>query len=98
MKVHWTARAEARLNAIHDYIAQENPDAALRLAQSLLSRSQQIAAFPKSGRRVPSYGRDDVRELIEGHYRLIYRVLPQRIDVVAVMHGAQLLPSDFKKL
>jgi len=94
MKVHWTARAEARLDAIHAYIAQDNPDAALRLVQTVLRRSEQIAAFPGSGRRVADYAREDVRELIEGQYRIVYRIGPTRIDVLTVMHVAQLLPTD----
>lgn len=98
MRVHWTARAETRLDAIHAYIAQENPSAAVRLVQAMLSRSQQIGEFPSSGRRVPDYARDDVRELIEGDYRIIYLILADRIDVLAVMHGAQLLPGDLHAL
>ena len=66
MKVHWTARAEARLDAIHAYIAQDNPAAASRIVQQVLRRSSQIAAFPDSGRRVADYAREDVHELIEG--------------------------------
>ena len=31
MKVHWTARAEAHLDAIQAYIAQDNPAAASRI-------------------------------------------------------------------
>lgn len=98
MKVHWTARAEARLDAIHAYIAQDNPAAALHIAQQILRRSWQIATFPDSGRRVPDYTREDVRELIEGNYRIIYRLLADHIDVVAVMHRAQLLPTDLSDL
>lgn len=98
MKVHWTARAEIRLDAIHAYIAQENPAAGLRIAQRILQRSSQIAEFPASGHRVPDYDRNDVRELIEGNYRIVYRLLDDRIDVLTVMHCAQLLPSDLSRL
>lgn len=98
MKVHWTARAEARLDAIHDYISQDDPAAALRVVQQVLRRSEQIATHPESGRRVPHYKREDVRELIENQYRIVYLILPGRINVLTVMHAAQLLPSDLKRL
>jgi len=39
-----------------------------------------------------------VRELSEGDYRLIYRILSDRIDVLTVMHSAQLLPHDMDAL
>lgn len=47
-----------------------------------------------SGRLVPEYDRDDVRELIERPYRIIYRIQRDQIEVLAVIHGAQLLPED----
>ncbi|HVV98656.1 MAG TPA: hypothetical protein VHC92_16045, partial [Rhodanobacteraceae bacterium] len=50
------------------------------------------------GRRVPEYARSDVRELLERPYRIIYVVLPDRIDVIAVMHYRLLLPSDLEHL
>jgi plasmid stabilization system protein ParE len=98
MKVHWTARAEARLDAIHAYIALNNPDAALRIVHEVLRRSAQIAAFPNSGRRVANFPREDIRELIEGQYRIIYRIGTSYIDVLTVMHFAQLLPTDIRRL
>jgi len=98
MRVHWTARAEARLTAIRTYIAQDSPVAAAKLERRLLLRSRQIGAHPRSGRMVPDYERDDVRELIEGNYRIIYRITPEQIDVLTVMHCAQLLPADLRDI
>ena len=57
-------------------------------------RSEQIADQPYSGRKVPEYDVEDIRELIEKPYRIIYRIKPDQIDVVAVIHGAQLMPDD----
>ena len=48
---------------------------------------------PALGRTVPTYDDPNLRELIVYPYRLIYRVLPDRIDVIAVFHGAQQLPG-----
>ncbi len=55
--------------------------------------SKQIAAFPRSGRRVPEYDDENVREVFEGAYRIIYRILADRVDVIAVIHGAQQMPE-----
>lgn len=54
--------------------------------------------FPKSGRRVPGYTRDDVRELIEGNYRILYRLGSDRIEVLTVKHCTQRLPVDLREL
>jgi plasmid stabilization system protein ParE len=89
MKVHWTAKAEEHLDAIYGYIALDSPRYALRMVDRLTGRSKQIAAFPYSGRKVPEYDKDDIREVIEGSYRIIYHIKPDQIDVVAVIHGAR---------
>ena len=98
MKVNWTDRAVERLDLICAHIAHDAPDAAMSLGRRLLLRSRQIATFPSAGRKVPEFDQNDIRELIEGNYRLIYRVRTERVDVLTVMHCAQLLPTDLRKL
>jgi len=93
MKVHWTDTAEAHLDAIHDYIAQNSPEYAKRIVDRLTRKSQQIGKFPFSGRRVPEYDIDQIREVIEGSYRSIYYIKSDQIDVLAVIHGAINIPS-----
>jgi plasmid stabilization system protein ParE len=88
MRVYWTDTAEGHLDAIYDYIAQDSPEYAKRVVDRLTRRSQQIAEFPLSGRRVHEYDSDQVREIIEGSYRIIYYIKPDQIDVLAVIHGS----------
>ena len=94
MKVYWTDTALAHLHAIHLYIAQDSPAFAQRTVDRLTRRSQQIAEFPFSGRRVPEYDIDPIREVIEGPYRVIYHIKADQIDVVAVIHGAMNILSE----
>lgn len=89
MMVHWTETAEGHLDAIHSYIAQDSHEYAKRMVDRLTRRSQQIAAFPLSGRRVPEYEFDQIREVIEGPYRIIYHIKSDQIDVIAVIHAAR---------
>jgi len=58
------------------------------MVDGLTRRSQQIAGFPLSGRRVPEYDMDQIREVIEGTYRIIYHIKADQIDVLAVVHAA----------
>ncbi|HEV7395838.1 MAG TPA: type II toxin-antitoxin system RelE/ParE family toxin [Pyrinomonadaceae bacterium] len=96
MRVLWSDGAVAQLEAIHDYVAQTSPEYARRIVDKLTRRSIQIAAFPFSGRMLPEFEINDARELIEGSYRIIYLVKVDRIEVLAVMHGARdrLKPLD----
>lgn len=88
MKVYWTDTAEGHVDAIYDYIAQDSPEYGKRIIDRLTRRSQQIAEFPFSGRRVPEYDIDQIREVIEGSYRIVYYIKPDQIDVLAVIHGS----------
>ena len=74
MTVYWTGAALGHLRGIYEFIAQHSPVYAQRVVDRLTRRSTQIATFPNSGRLVPEFQRVDIREVIEGPYRLIYRV------------------------
>ncbi|RBP85891.1 type II toxin-antitoxin system RelE/ParE family toxin [Marinomonas rhizomae] len=88
MKVQWTATASAHLDAIFAYIAQDSETYALQTVDRITRRSQQIGEFPLSGRKVPEYELDQIREVFVGSYRIIYRIMADQVDVIAVIHGA----------
>ncbi len=94
MKVHWTDNAVAHLLDIYEYIAHDSPIYAKRMVDRMTKRSEQIASFPMSGRKVLEYEADDIREIIEKPYRIIYRIKSEQVDVLAVVHCGQLLPKD----
>ena len=99
MKVHWTDEALSHLDNIYRYIAADAPVYALRMVDKITRRSQQIGAFPQSGRVVPEYQdqEQDIREVLEAPYRIVYRIKSEdQVDVLAVFHGAQRLPDDIE--
>jgi addiction module RelE/StbE family toxin len=91
VKVLWTENALKHLLDIYEYISQNSPTYATRMVDKLTRRSEQIANFPMSGREVPEYEAKDIREVIEKPYRIIYRVNPDQIDILAVVHAARQL-------
>ena len=98
MRVLWTDAAIAQLELIHNYVAQTSPEYAQRIVDQLTNRSKQIANFPFSGRMVPEYELNVVRELMEGSYRIIYLVKDEKeeIEVLAVIHSSRerLMPLE----
>jgi toxin ParE1/3/4 len=92
MNVHWTESALADLRAIETYVARHSPQYTQSLVQRLFDRSGQLADQPRLGAMVPEHEEETLRELIEDSYRIIYRILEQQIDIVAVVHGARRLP------
>lgn len=89
MNVYWTATAVENLSAIYAYIAQTSPQYAARIVDRITRRSEQIASFPLSGRIVSEFETEEIREIIEGSYRIIYYIKPEQIDVLAIIHGSQ---------
>lgn len=96
MRVHWTENAIGHLVNIYEYIAINSPTYGKRMVDRITLRSEQISNFPLSGRKVPEYDTEDIRELIEKPYRIIYRIKPDQIDVLAVIHSARLLPDELR--
>lgn len=98
MIVHWTENALKHLVDIYGYISENSTFYALRMVDGLTRKSEGIAAFPMAGRMVPEFQAHDIREVIERPYRIIYRIKPQKIDVLAVVHGARQLNPDTLQL
>ena len=89
MRVYWTDTAVEHLEAIHKYVAKNSKLYADRLIHRLIRRSEQIAEFPLSGRIVPEYMTENIREVIERPYRIIYLIKVEQIDILTVVHGNQ---------
>jgi plasmid stabilization system protein ParE len=87
VKVRWSHRAERDLYDIADYIALDDPAAALRWVQRLRERARKAARMPRAGRRVPELARDDLHEVFLGAYRIIYRVEARSIVVLTIIEG-----------
>ncbi len=73
MRVFWTDKATSHLLSIYEYVQQDSPIYAEKLLDKLISRSEQLSLFPYSGRKVPEYDAENIREVFEGKYRIIYR-------------------------
>jgi toxin ParE1/3/4 len=95
VKIFWTEAALSQLQAIYDYISQTSTDYASRMIDRLTKRSIQIAKFPYSGRMVPEYDLNEIREVLEWPYRIIYLINTERshVEVLAVVHGARSHPG-----
>jgi toxin ParE1/3/4 len=93
LELRWTEQAVNQLGAIAEYISLASPIYAEQVVERLIARLRQAQDFPALGRHVPEGGGADLRELIESPYRVIYRVAPSAIEVIAIVHGRQELSA-----
>jgi plasmid stabilization system protein ParE len=94
LRVIWAPAALVQAESALDYIAQDRPSAAVRWLDGLLERVDLLRDLPEQGRHVPEARRQDLRELIYGRYRVIYRVRHDEIAVLQVRHSRQELDPD----
>ncbi|UPT66973.1 MAG: type II toxin-antitoxin system RelE/ParE family toxin [Sphingobacteriales bacterium JAD_PAG50586_3] len=96
VKVNWTNKALADIDSIATYIAQESPHFARLQAVKFFTRVEQLTHFPKSGKIVPEFNSIYLRELIEGNYRIVYRIInKEEIHIVRVHHSAMPLRRKY---
>jgi toxin ParE1/3/4 len=85
-RIRWTTEAADELEATVRYIQQDNPTAARNLAQAVVNRIEQLAAFPSLGRPGEVLG---TRELISQPYVIVYRSTEEVVEILHIWHGAQ---------
>lgn len=93
MKLVWLPAARQDRTAAVDYIAADNPSAALKQLDEIERQSERLAAFPLMGRE----GRvEGTRELVitGTPFILVYRVPPGggQVQILRLLHGAQRWP------
>lgn len=98
MKVIWSPKATQDLSRIVAIIARDKKKAALQWAQTVYRKVSRLRLFPKSGRTLPELaqlgldqaeaGQNELREVIVGNYRIVYKVTTQ-ISILTVFHGAK---------
>jgi toxin ParE1/3/4 len=98
-QVSWLPGAIDDLDAIAAYIAADSPAHAAAVVARMLSCAAELPLFPRSHRCVPELADGRVRERDVYSYRLIFRVreAEQSIEVLAVVHGARLLPDEIRE-
>ena len=93
-EIIWTEPAVADLDAVADYIALDNPDAARALVARVFARVEQLANQPESGSRPRELGnRSRYRQIVEPPCRVFYRYEAgtRRVFILYVMRGERLL-------
>jgi toxin ParE1/3/4 len=86
-EVIWTEPALHDLDAIADYIALDDPQAARRLVQRIFQHVGQLVEQPESGSRPPEMRRSRYRQIVEAPCRVFYRYDGARVFVLYVMRG-----------
>ncbi len=92
-RIYWTQQARDDLRTIRAHIARDAPITASTYVRRLRMSVGRLRSQPFSGQVVSEIGREDIREILQGSYRIIYRVVDSSVEILTVFHGSQLLDS-----
>lgn len=91
-RLRWSPQAAADLEIICEYIASDSKQYAQLFAQGVAALLEELEEHPRIGRVVPEYQEESLRERLYQNYRLVYELVGNCIEVVAIVHSAR----DFK--
>jgi toxin ParE1/3/4 len=94
MRIIWSPLAVERISEISDYLAEDNPDAAITWVESIFKIIERFIDYPEMGCVVPELDKPNTREIIHGNYRIIYKILQENIHILTVRYLKQILPTE----
>ena len=93
-EVIWAEPALNDLDAIADYIALDNPEAARRLVQKIFKHVAQLESHPRLGSKPQELKGWRYRQIIQPPCRIFYREDAGRVLILHVMRSERLLSSE----
>ena len=81
MRIIWSPLAVEQVREIASYIALDKPLAAKQWAGKIFDSVGRLADFPDSGRKVPEINRHEIRGIVQGNYRVIYKIENSKIQI-----------------
>jgi toxin ParE1/3/4 len=91
--VIWSPRAIKDINEIAEFIAKDSIQYARAQVRLFVEMAEELERHPFRGRVVPELGINSIRQMLCGHYRIIYEVLEAKVGILTVHHQARLLKN-----
>jgi toxin ParE1/3/4 len=94
MIVRFTEKAEIELEELVDFLSLTNPARAARLLRELRAACEGLSDMPDRFQLVPRYEASHIRRRVYGDYLIFYRVAPDAVEILHILHGAM----DYERL
>lgn len=95
LKIKLTESAYLDLEEIEDYLSQSSPKIGREFINKIFKKIELLYDHPRIGRKVPEFDNDRVRELIQGKYRIVYRISNEElIEILRIIHGSKLMDLE----
>jgi plasmid stabilization system protein ParE len=92
VRINWTIQAITDLKNIYEFIACDSKIYAKNQVVKIKEKTQLLKLQPKLGRIVPELMNENIRELIFGNYRIIYRFINvYNLDIITIFHSSRIM-------
>ncbi len=92
VQIKWLIAAKMDLRDIYDYISIDSKRFAKHTVIKIQNKTEILKKYPTIGKIVIEIDNPNIREIIEGNYRIIYKIVgKKRIDILLIHHGARSL-------
>ncbi len=97
VRIKWLTSSKMDLKEIYDYIALDSKHYAKLQIDKIFAKTQIIKKQIYVGKEVEEIQDSSVREIIEGNYRIIYRIInSDEVHILMIHHGARGLKRRIK--
>ncbi|MGO4708738.1 type II toxin-antitoxin system RelE/ParE family toxin [Chryseobacterium sp. 2TAF14] len=90
VRIKWLKSAKTDLKEIFDFISLDSKRYARFQVEKIQNKTEILKTGMITGKRVSEIDDDNVREIFEGNYRIIYRIISENeIHILLIHHGAK---------
>ena len=90
VQIKWTRLSVDDLKGIYEFISRDSVKYAKLEIIKLKLRTNILKTLPFSGKEVPEINSEIYRELIEGNYKIIYKIIDVKtIHILTIHHSAR---------
>ncbi len=90
VRINWTFQAVSDLQTIAEYISRDSKKYTKLQVIRLRNRTIILSSQIYSGKIIPEIASQNIRELVEGNYRVIYKIVSEnQIDILTIHHSAR---------
>ena len=90
VRIKWLLAAKNDLKEIYDYISLDSKRYAKLQVERIQNKTEILKSQIEIGKIVEELNEPNVREILEGNYRIIYRIISKsEVHILLAHHGAR---------
>jgi len=95
LTIKLTESAYSDIEDVENYVSQSSPKIGRDFVTKIFTKIEILYDHPRIGRKVPEFDNDRIRELMQGKYRIAYRIVSDDlIEVLRIIHGSRLMDLE----